>query len=628
MEAPFRTFLTSMALVVPIGLCSENPNETNVVGWGERQFIGRPVVKIRAMEDNAIAIQDDGTVSAWGASNNSQTAVPDRVQAIDAVTNTDCSLIVRTDSTLLGIQCGTIPTNLGKIRKVALARGSFLALRSDSSLVTWGTSKFAIPSNATKVTDIASGSNSFVALRSDSTVVAWASPTTSPSFVPSDLRSVVAIASSGAGPGLALLANGKVRSWGGYFVPDTLRPARAIACNSWNGASVDSSGRVQVWRVNYGTPLPPPVGLDSVVSLAAGTFFFVALRSNGSLVAWGSERYGTTSPPSGLGIATSLAFADRRLAVLRRDSTVALSGFDIGSDFRKPPPDARFVQVAVAGNAVLGLRADSTVVSWGNDTTLERIPDSLMKVQFVGGGGYTFFAQTLDGTLHSWGTDSALLVSPRLPGRIRKLRANSSHAVALLEDGSVYSWGDNTYGRASMPGSLGRAIDITASFKFSAAINEAGTLVMWGNSPIGADLSSTGSIRSLASGVESIVAEKVQGGYGAWGSFYVASAWTPRDLPRLRNLLGDYLSFAGILDTAVSVTVRPGDRTLPSTDRTGTWATEIRNLRGELVHSGPLPWVRGRCIGAGIHVPVGTYLAKATGAPEVLAHRLVVAGPR
>ena len=58
------------------------------------------------------------------------------------------------------------------------------------------------------------------------------------------------------------------------------------------------------------------MGLDSVIAIATGAYFTVALRKNGTVVAWGLNDYGQINIPAGLDSVIAIAAGDSHTVVL------------------------------------------------------------------------------------------------------------------------------------------------------------------------------------------------------------------------------------------------------------------------------------------------------------------------
>ena len=156
-----------------------------------------------------------------------------------------------------------MPPSLGAVAAVAAGGLYAMALKSDGTVVAWGSgdvSQNAVPTGLSGITAISGGAYHCLALKSDGTVVAWGAGSTNypdgsvddgQSIVPAGLRNVVAI-SAGALHSLALKSDGTVVAWGagepdspsdpfGFgqsTVPPGLSGVIAIAAGGWNSVAL------------------------------------------------------------------------------------------------------------------------------------------------------------------------------------------------------------------------------------------------------------------------------------------------------------------------------------------------------------------------------------------------------
>lgn len=311
-----------------------------------------------------------------------------------------------------------------------------------------------LPAN---VTQIAGGYDHAVALLSDGTVRAWGensygqlgdgSTTDSPTPVTvSGLSGVVAVAVS-ADTSLALLANGTVVAWGANYYGQ-LGNGGNTGPDSCEGSACSK------------IPVPVP-GLASVVALAGGYEYSVALLANGTVMTWGYDYYGelgrgagteegcycisTPQPVPGVTGAVAISAGWYQAAALLQDGTVKDWGWnyygDLGGGFDSSvsPPDCNCSgPVTVSG--VSGAKATAA-------------------------GGYHGLALLGDGALKSWGSNEygqlgvgantgpeecdgypcSKVAIPAGGGlaSTQAVAAGAYHSLALSSNGTVTAWGYN-----------------------------------------------------------------------------------------------------------------------------------------------------------------------------------------
>jgi alpha-tubulin suppressor-like RCC1 family protein len=227
---------------------------------------------------HALAMNENGTLFAWGANDFGQTNVPADLSNVVAVAaGAAHSLALRGDGSVVAwgrndLGQTNIPLNVSDAIAISAGGQQSLALKRDGTVVQWGQTFAAVPSGLVNVTAIASGTNFHLALLSNATVAAWGANDAGQTSVPSNLSNVVAIAAAGA-HALALKSDGTVSGWGS-----------------------DGSGESD-----------PPSDLTNAMTIVAGTAHSVALRNDGTITAWGDNTYGQTNVTIGSGAVKLIA---------------------------------------------------------------------------------------------------------------------------------------------------------------------------------------------------------------------------------------------------------------------------------------------------------------------------------
>ncbi|WP_051256709.1 RCC1 domain-containing protein [Cystobacter fuscus] len=236
---------------------------------------GAKATSVAAGFDYSLALRADGTLWGWGDNYYSQLG--------DAVGQFGSTLPVQ----------GPL---LPGVKSVHAINGTSLALRTDGTVWTWGSSDYGLQGNGgttpsktpaqvpglTGVTALAMGIHHVLALKSDGTVWAWGEngdrqlgdgtgvSRTLPVQV-AGLTQVTAVA-AGRSHSLALKSDGTVWVWG----------TNVMGC--LGDDSIDSS------------PVPRKLpGLSGVTSIAAGHAFSLAIRGTRELWGWGVGPLGDTT---------------------------------------------------------------------------------------------------------------------------------------------------------------------------------------------------------------------------------------------------------------------------------------------------------------------------------------------
>ena len=258
-------------------------------------------------------------------------------------------LVVKSDGTVEakappGWPSLSMPQGLTGIVAVAAGSSSYRALKSDGTLVEWGSTFWqgTAPADLSGVVAITSGHEHSLALKSNATVVAWGLNSSGQCTIPAGLTNVVAIAAS-SNASFALKSNGTVVAWGSSSngqrdVPAGLSGVIAISAGK-NGtvAALKSDGTVVCWGRNDSEQATVPAGLNNVVAVSVGHNHTVALKADGTVVAWGMN--------------TTLATLSRNLVPYNLTDVVAISA---GQD------------------KTYALKSDGSVVWWGASANPEQ----------------------------------------------------------------------------------------------------------------------------------------------------------------------------------------------------------------------------------------------------------------
>jgi len=414
----------------------------------------------------------------------------------------------------------------GTIQKIVDGAQHTLALKSDGTVVAWGSNgsgQSNVPAGLGGVVAISAGMNFSLALKSDGTVMAWGINDNSQINVPAGLSGVVAIAAGGY-HSLALKADGTVAAWGNHWEGQTSVPAGlsgvvAVAAGSYHSLALKSDGTVMAWGKNDIGQTSVPAGLKGVVAIAAGFSHSLALRSDGTVVAWGANFYGQASVPAGLSDVVAVAAGTNHSLALKADGTVVAWGLNGFGQTNVPAGLGGVFAISAGDNHSLALKSDGTVVGWGfNGFGQSNVPAALtapVKGKAIAAGAGDSLALKSDGTVAGWGfnSDGQASVPAGLTG-VAAIAAGAGHSLALKSDGTVAAWGDNSQGQTDVPAGLSKVVSIAAGYDQSLALQADGTVVGWGNASVPGGLSG---IVAIAAGMFHSLALKSDGTVVAWG---------------------------------------------------------------------------------------------------------------
>ena len=416
------------------------------------------IVSIAGGGSHTVAVKNDGTVWAWGQGQFGQ------------IGNS------LTSGSALPVQVKDVAGTgyINGITSVGAGMSYSLAVKNDGTVWAWGDNYFGqfgdntaynnrlIPVPAaiglSNAISIDAGYNQTLALKSDGTVMAWGANDygklgdNNPgggSFIPvkvkdadvPDISEAITTTSTGTDHSLALKSDGTVWAWGNNNYGQ-------LGDNSINQSSIP----VQV-KDTAGTGT-----LTGITAIAAGQYYSLALKSDGTVLAWGRNNSGQLGN-------NSIDQSNVPVQVKDAAGTGTLSAI---------------TAIAIGDAHSIALKSDGTVWAWGNningqigDNTSGGGTNRLIPVQVKGVGGA--------GTLTS----------------VIAIVAGSSHSLALKADGTVMAWGANDYGKlgdastsqraapiqvkdAAGTGTLSAITSISAGGNHSLALRSDGTVWAWG----------------------------------------------------------------------------------------------------------------------------------------------------
>lgn len=405
-----------------------SPTEGSVTGGTEVQF--DPVtlprfVQVSSGGGHTLALCDEGNVYAWGSNTSGQ---------LGNESNADSPVPIRVKRSFFndGVQAPTII-------QVSAGNGFSLALRHDGKLFAWG-----------KNTSGQLGNN--LTSDSDKPVVVETTVLGGATF---------AQVSAGKDHSVALSSTGDAYAWGDN--------ASGQLGNGDGGPGKHSAVPVQVKSVADEGSSALPQG--SVVQMAAGGNFSMALSTNGEVYTWGDGTNGRLGNGDDNNEAS---------AVPVKVTT------DAESDSVLPP--GATAQVAAGLEHGLALASGGRVYSWGhngagelgnNSNADSNVPVAVKvtgedgsvlppgSVLAVSAGDDFSTATALNGRAYAWGKNAsgqlgynntqnskvpvevkmAGTASSTLPlGSITQISAGGAHNLAVSTNGRLYAWGANTYG--------------------------------------------------------------------------------------------------------------------------------------------------------------------------------------
>ena len=448
---------------------------------------------ISAGEKHTIALKKDGSLWAWGWNYYGQ--IGDGTN-----TNPNTPLQIGTDKDWTTISAGGEHT---------------IALKKDGSLWAWGYNSYG---------QIGDGTGG------------WGNNRNAPVRIGTDED--WSVISAGGEHTIALKKDGSLWAWGyneyGQLGDGTNR------------------NRDKPIQIETGEIIPG----DSIPAVAAGVYYSIALKKDGSLWAWGWNYFGQ------LGNGTN---TDRGAPILIGRAT-------------------DWSAISAGTYHTIALKKDGSLWAWGtfgygavlDDGTFS---DGYSPVQIgtdkdwlaVSAGNYHAIALKKDGSLWAWGSNSygqlgdGTNTAGSTPVQIgidedwSAISAGADHTIALKKDGSLWAWGNNESGQLGVgtdeyypntPLQIGTDKDwttISAGGYNTIALKKDGSLWAWGSPWLLGDGTTTGrqdtplqigldkDWSAISTGQAHALALKKDGSLWAWGRNYIGQlgdgTLTDRDTP-------------------------------------------------------------------------------------------------
>ncbi len=243
--------------------------------------------------------------------------------------------------------------------------------------------------------------------------------------------------------------------------------------------------RVQTIRTwGYSDFSSTPI-VTNVISVAAGSYHYLALRSDGKIQGWGSSQVGESTPPEALSNSTVTAIAAGPLEslALRSDGRPFAWGSNSSGQTNVPASATNVIAIAAGPYHSLALRFGGTVVAWGQNIYGQtNIPVTATNLIAIATGDYHCLGLRANGTIIGWGNNSYGQTNiPQSATNIIAIAAGTYHSLALRNNGTLIAWGLNNAGQTNIPASLSNVVAISASVFHSTALRSDGTSVFWGS---------------------------------------------------------------------------------------------------------------------------------------------------
>ena len=264
-------------------------------------------------------------------------------------------------------------------------------------------------------------------------------------------------------------------------VDPSLTTAAAVAAGAYYTLALRADGTLTAWGDNGSGQCNPPAEATNVVAIAAGAYHCLALRADGRVLAWGDNSSGQTNVPAGATNIVAISAGDWHNLALRADGTVIGWGDNSWDETTIPSGATNIVAIAAGGQHSLALKADGTVVGWGSDygpsgdcTRQATVPTGLKGVVAIAAGECHSLALKQDGAATGWGDNSEDQAAvPTAGTNLVAIAAGAYHSLALQADGNVLAWGYDVDGECNVSSDLSGVTAIAAGAYHSLTLSGA-----------------------------------------------------------------------------------------------------------------------------------------------------------
>jgi len=346
---------------------------------------------------------------------------------------------------------------------------SFVALKIDGSVITWGYS-LSVSTSLVSVISICTTGSALAALKTDGSVFTWGYSVQGGDSSTVDVSTGVVSIYSSAGAFAALTNAGRVITWGDSSLGGNSSSVSgslasgvvAVYSNVYAFAALTNAGRVITWGDSGkgGDSSSVSGSLASgVVAVYSTDYAFAALTNAGRVITWGASTHGGNSSS----VSTSL---------------VIVAIYSTGSAFAALTNAGR---VIVWGNSKAGgtLSSETDVVGVLETTLLASGVVAVYSTE------YAFAALTTTGRVIAWGNINGGgdlgMQEEYVASGVVAVYSNSTSFTALKSDGSIVAWGNTIYGGVG-PGINGGVVAVHSTGEAFAALKNDGSIVTWGDS--------------------------------------------------------------------------------------------------------------------------------------------------
>jgi len=295
-------------------------------------------------------------------------------------------------------------------------------------------------------------------------------------------------------------------------------------------------GQESGYVMGWGSQVMPNLSfIHNAVDVAAGQFFSLGLKDDGTLLSWG--QYSNLPTPNAN--FTTIACGISHKLALKSNGMVIAWGSNIVGECDVPNPNTDFVAITAGGfeegslygvigvGFSAGLKSDGSIIVWGDDTFGQHtVPVPNSGFSDLKAGSTHLLALRTNGSICGWGSNGYGQLNVPVPNSdYVEIAAGFDFSLGLKSDGSIIAWGHNQYGQCDVPEPNSNFIAIDACDACCLGLKSDGSIVSWG---LDSDLPAQNSgFTSITAGYGHCLGIKEDGSIVGWGLNNCGQAGSP-----------------------------------------------------------------------------------------------------
>ncbi|AYQ56862.1 hypothetical protein MS2017_1162 [Bathymodiolus thermophilus thioautotrophic gill symbiont] len=317
------------------------------------------------------AINDDGTITAWGDASSGGSNAPSDNDYIKIYSNIKAFAALKYDGSIIAwgdVDYGgsDAPIDNGYI-KIYSNENTFVAIKNNGSITAWGNDDYGKVSDAPTgkgYLKVYSNSYAFAAIKNDGSITVWGKSYFGGLNAPTDSGYINIYSTDGAFA--ALKSDGSISVWGSGIIDKHLPTDSGyikIYSNHVAFVALHIDGSIKVFTGSWAGFHENSTN-NNYIKIYSTEFAFAALKTDGSIKVWGETSYG-----GGADAPTDSGYIDiystgGAFAAIKPDGSIKAWGCSVCGGLHAPK-DNGYIKIYSTGSAFAAIKLDGTISSWG-----------------------------------------------------------------------------------------------------------------------------------------------------------------------------------------------------------------------------------------------------------------------